>query len=107
MIVGGVVAALLGAVVLALGAQFQNRGVRSAAATTRSSPGSVQAVIPVLVLLVAVLLVVGGGWLVGRKRLPPLAFALGGGVCFGFVATLMKIVLDRGADSLKHGGLIG
>ncbi|MDH2444560.1 DMT family transporter [Amnibacterium sp. CER49] len=203
MVVGGVVAALIGAVVLALGAQFQNRGVRSvderspegvhsgfslrqlltlvrtggwllgtsflvvaivlqlvalllaplpvvqplgvlslvatallsrpldhsrlhrrnvvgivlcvigitafvltAAASTRSSPAGIPAVVPVLALLAAVLVVVGVGWLVGRKRMPPLAFALGGGVCFGFVATLMKIVLDRAGASLHHGSLV-
>lgn len=200
MVVGGVVAALVGAVLLAFGAQFQNRGVRAvgdeggsglglrqilallrsgrwllgsgfltaavllqlvglllaplavvqplgvlslvvtallgrriagtrvqrrgaqgialcvvgvtafvvtAALTTRSSPVGAGALAPVLVLVGVVLAVLLAGWLVARRRLPALAIALAGGSCFGFVATLMKVVLDRSGDAVRHGGLVG
>jgi drug/metabolite transporter (DMT)-like permease len=81
--------------------------VVTAAFTTSSSPDGDAAVVPVLLLLGAVLAVVVAGYLVARTRLPAVAFAVSGGVCFGFVATLMKIVLDRCGTALQHGGLIG
>ena len=199
MVIGGVVAALLGAVVLAFGAQYQHRGVRSAseaeggfglrralplirerswllgtglltaavllqlvglllaplpvvqplgvlslvvtallnrrlnharmqrrgvqgiaacvagvtvfvataAFTTRSTPAGVAMSVPVLVLLGVVLVVLSVGYIVGRKRLPGLAFAVSGGLCFGFVVTLMKIVLDRSSAALRADSLVG
>jgi drug/metabolite transporter (DMT)-like permease len=81
--------------------------VITAASATSSTPADVPAVVPLLVLLGAVLVGVGVTVLVARKRLPPVAFALLGGVCFGFVVTLMKVVLDRSAAAVQHGGLIG
>jgi hypothetical protein len=199
--VGGVVAALLGAVLLALGAQFQGRGVRSidrpgeahrfglrrvlpllssggwllgtgfltlaillqlvglllaplpvvqplgvlslvvtallnrrleharlqrlglvgiavsvvgttgfvviAAVVTTSAPPEPAAVLPVLVLVGVVLLVLLAGYATSRSRAPAVAFAVAGGVCFGFVATLMKVVLDRSSAAVQDGGLIG
>lgn len=77
-----------------------------AAFTTRSTPADVGAAVPVLVLGGVVLLLALAGYLVGRKRLPALAFAVAGGICFGFVATLMKIVLDRSAAAVQHGSLL-
>lgn len=203
MIIGGVVAALLGAVLLALGAQFQGRGVRSvdegedddgggfglkrsfrlfrsggwllgtgfltlaillqlvglllaplpvvqplgvislivtallsrrvshariqrrgaigiaiciigtaafvltASFATTAEPEGVAVVLPVLVLVGFVLLALVIVYATLRKRLPGVAFAVTGGICFGFVATLMKVVLDRSSDAIQHGGLIG
>jgi drug/metabolite transporter (DMT)-like permease len=201
MIVGGVAAALIGAVLLALGAQFQGRGVRSldgpddgggsgprrvlrlftsggwllgsgfltlavllqlvglllaplpvvqpigvlslvitallnrrlshariqrrgalgiaicivgtvafvvtAAIATKSEAAKPPMVIPVLVLAGFVLLVALVGYFVLRNRLPGIAFAVSGGICFGFVVTLMKVVLDRSSAAIQHGGLIG
>ncbi|MBW4040843.1 MAG: multidrug DMT transporter permease [Acidobacteria bacterium] len=203
MVVGGIVAALLGAVLLALGAQFQGRGVRSvggdgsgggggygfrrvlrlfasggwllgsgfltlaillqlvglllaplpvvqplgvlslvitallerrlshariqrrgavgiavcvvgtalvvgtASVTTHSTAAPPQVVLPILVLVGAVLLVLLVGYATLRKRVPSIAFAVSGGICFGFVVTLMKVVLDRSTVAVQHGGLIG
>ncbi|WP_375406925.1 DMT family transporter [uncultured Amnibacterium sp.] len=202
MVIGGVIAALVGAVVLALGAQFQGRGVRSidrsddgsggfglrrvlrlftsggwllgsgfltlsvllqlvalllaplpvvqplgvlslviaallnrrlshariqrrgalgiaicivgtaafvitAALATRSETAEPPVVIPVLVLAGFVLLVLSVGYATLRDRVPAVAFAVAGGICFGFVVTLMKIVLDRCSAAIQHGGLIG
>ena len=93
----GVVACVVGITVFVVTASF----------VTTSKPEGVAAATPVLVLVGAVLTAVLAAYLVARKRLPALAFALGGGICFGFVATLMKILLDRLADAVQHGGLIG
>ena len=202
MVIGGVVAALLGAVLLALGAQFQGRGVRSiegsddddrqgglhatlrlftsggwllgssfltlavllqlvglllaplpvvqpigvlslvvtallnrrlshariqrrgalgiaicivgtaafvgtASVATRSRAVPPAELLPVLVLVGFVLLVLLAGYLALRRRLPGIAFAVSGGICFGFVVTMMKVVLDRSGSAIQHGGLIG
>ena len=93
----GVVACVIGITVFVVTASF----------VTMSSPEGVAAATPVLVLVGVVLTVLLAAYLLARKRLPALAFALGGGICFGFVATLMKILLDRAADAVTHGGLIG
>jgi hypothetical protein len=199
VVIGGVVAALLGAVLLALGAQFQGRGVRSvdggddggyglrrvlrlfasggwllgsgfltlavllqlvglllaplpvvqplgvlslvitallerrlshariqrrgmigiavcivgtiafvvtASVATRSEAASPAVVLPVLVLVGGVLLVLLVGYATLRDRLPSIAFTVSAGICFGFVVTLMKVVLDRSAVAVQHGGLI-
>lgn len=199
MVIGGVVAALLGAVLLALGAQFQGRGVRSigegsdesyglrrslrlfrsrgwllgtgfltgaillqlvglllaplpvvqplgvlslvvaallshrvsharvqrlamvgiavcilgttafvvtASFATTAEPEQPALVIPVLALVGFVLLAAVAGYATMRDRAPALAFAISGGICFGFVATLMKVVLDRSAAAVQRGGLI-
>src|SRR3954470_17884641 len=54
MVLGGIAAALVGAVLLALGAQFQGRGVRSVDRRGRSGLRGLLA------------LVTTGGWLLGR-----------------------------------------
>jgi hypothetical protein len=59
------------------------------------------------VVLGVVLLVLVAGYARWRSRLPGVAFAVSGGICFGFLATLMKVVLDRSAAAAQHGGLIG
>jgi hypothetical protein len=81
--------------------------VVTAAFATTAEPEEPALVLPVLVLVGIVLLVALAGWATLRNRLPALAFAVSGGICFGFVATLMKVVLDRSAAALQHGGLIG
>ncbi len=94
--VQGIAAAVAGTTVFVVVASF----------TTTSSPQSVARVVPVLLILIVVLALVATGFLTMRKRLPGVAFAIGGGVCFGFVATLMKIVLDRCSTAVQHGSLI-
>ena len=102
-------------------ARLQRRGVQgiavcilgtavfvvTAAFATSSAPADVPVVVPVLVLLGAVLVALAVTLLVARKRLTPVVFALLGGVCFGFVVTLMKVVLDRSSAAIQHGALIG
>ncbi|RIX27752.1 DMT family transporter [Amnibacterium setariae] len=78
-----------------------------AALTTRSSSPAPAVVIPVLVLVGVVLLVLLGGWVALRTRAPAVAFAVAGAACFGFVVTLMKVVLDRSAAAVQQGALIG
>lgn len=93
----GIVVCILGTAVFVVTAAF----------ATSSTPADVPAVVPLLVLLAAVLVAIGITLLVARKRLTPVVFALLGGVCFGFVVTLMKVVLDRSAAAVQHGALIG
>lgn len=93
----GIVVCVLGTVVFVVTAAF----------TTSARPADVPTVVPVLVLLAGVLVALLVVVLVARRHLRPLAFALLGGTCFGFVATLMKIVLDRCSAAVQHGGLIG
>jgi drug/metabolite transporter (DMT)-like permease len=81
--------------------------VVTAGFTTASSSATEATVVPVLVLLGFLLTALLVAFLVARKRLPALAFALAGGACFGFVATLMKVVLDRCSAAIQHGGLFG
>ena len=102
-------------------ARLQRRGVQgivvcivgtavfvvTAAFATSSTPADVPAVVPVLVLLTAVLAATGVALLLARKRLTPVVFAVLGAVCFGFVVTLMKVVLDRSSAAIQHGALIG
>jgi drug/metabolite transporter (DMT)-like permease len=78
-----------------------------AALTTRSSSPQPAVVVPVLVLVGVVLLVLLAGWAVFRRRAPAVAFAVAGGTCFGFVVTLMKVVLDRSGAAVQQGALIG
>lgn len=95
--VQGIVVCILGTAVFVVVAAF----------ATSSTPADVPAVLPVLVLLAAVLAVIGVALLVARRRLTPVVFAALGAVCFGFVVTLMKVVLDRSSAAVQHGGLIG
>ncbi|GAA2753675.1 DMT family transporter [Amnibacterium kyonggiense] len=74
------------------------------ATTTAPEPAAV--VVPVLVLAGFVLLALLIGYALLRRRLPAFVFATAGGVCFGFVATLMKVVLDRGAEAVRAGDLL-
>jgi len=81
--------------------------VVTASFATRSAAAAPPMVIPVLVLVGVVLLVLLAGYITLRNRVPGIAFAVSGGICFGFVVTLMKVVLDRSSAAVQHGGLIG
>jgi hypothetical protein len=81
--------------------------VVTASVATRSEAAPPPVVLPVLVLVGVVLLVLLAGYATLRERLPSIAFTVSGGICFGFVVTLMKVVLDRSAAAVQHGGLIG
>jgi len=80
--------------------------VMTAALVTRSAPADAAAVTPVLVLAGVVLLVLLAVVLLRRGRLPALAAGMAGGICFGFVVTLMKALLDRASSAAAQGGLI-
>ncbi|MGT2427176.1 DMT family transporter [Amnibacterium kyonggiense] len=75
------------------------------ATSTASEPPA--AVVPVLVLIGSVLLALLVAYALLRRRVPAFAFATAGGACFGFVATLMKVVLDRSAAAVHSGDLLG
>jgi drug/metabolite transporter (DMT)-like permease len=81
--------------------------VITASVATRSAAEEPAAVLPVLVLAGFVLLVLVAGYAFLRNRAPAVAFAVSGGICFGFVVTFMKVVLDRSSAAIQHGGLIG
>jgi hypothetical protein len=70
--------------------------VTIAALVTNSHPVTATQLIIVLVVLVAVLAVLLSLFFVMRRRvLPPIFYVLAGGVLFGFVVTLAKVVIDR------------
>lgn len=79
--------------------------VATASVATTSPPQPPQRVVPVLVLVGVVLLVLLVGYALLRNRVPTVAFAVAGGICFGFVVTLMKVVLDRCSTAVQHGNL--
>lgn len=93
----GIVVCLVGTTLFVVTAGF----------ATRSEEPTTALVAPVLALVGIVLLVLLGGYAVLRKRAPAVGFAVAGGICFGFVATLMKVVLDRSSAAVQDGGLIG
>jgi hypothetical protein len=95
----------LGAVGIAVCITGTTAFVLTASFATTTEPEDPPVVLPVLVLVGVVLLVLLAGYATLRNRAPALAFAVSGGVCFGFVATLMKVVLDRCAAAVQHGGL--
>ncbi|MFD1720359.1 DMT family transporter [Amnibacterium endophyticum] len=81
--------------------------VVTAALVTRSSAAPTAAVVPVLVILGALLTGLLALVLTRRKRLPAVAWAIAGGACFGFTATLMKALLDRSSVAIQRGDLLG
>jgi drug/metabolite transporter (DMT)-like permease len=80
--------------------------VVTAAFTTRTADEPPEVVTPVLVLIGIVLIVLLVGYATLRNRVPAVAFALAGGICFGFVATLMKVVLDRCSAAVQQHGTL-
>lgn len=77
--------------------------VLTASFTTSSSTGSAGEEILVLLLLAVVLVLFTALFAVLHRRLGSLPLALGGGVLFGFVATLAKVLLNRLRGILTSG----
>lgn len=70
--------------------------VAIAAMVTNSHPVTATQLVIVLVVLVVVLAVLLTVFFAMRRRvLPPIFYVLAGGVLFGFVVTLAKVVIDR------------
>jgi drug/metabolite transporter (DMT)-like permease len=74
-----------------------------AAVTTTSVPIETQQLVIVLIILVCVLVVLAGGFFFLRKRSPTVYYIIAGGVIFGFVASLAKVVIDRVQTIILHG----
>lgn len=74
-----------------------------AAFTTTSLPIGTQQLVIVLIILVCVLAALAGGFVWLRKRSPTIYYITAGGVLFGFVATLAKVVIDRVHTIILHG----
>lgn len=49
----------------------------------------------ILLLLVIVLVVIGGLYAIFRSRMTPIAYIIGAGILYGFVATMAKTVINR------------
>lgn len=80
--------------------------VVTASFATRTAKEPPEVVTPVLVLIGFVLLAMVAGYATLRNRAPAIAFAVAGGICFGCVVTLMKVVLDRCSVAVQtHGTL--
>ncbi|KQR50821.1 multidrug DMT transporter permease [Leifsonia sp. Leaf336] len=69
--------------------------VAVAAVTTTSLPILEPQLLAVAIILAVVLLLLGTGFVVFRKRLTRLFYVVGAGVLFGFVATLAKVLIGR------------
>jgi drug/metabolite transporter (DMT)-like permease len=69
--------------------------VTVAALTTHVSPIRNFNVIVVLIVVGSAVLLLGGVFLVGRKRLSRIFYVIASGVLFGFVATLAKVIIGR------------
>jgi drug/metabolite transporter (DMT)-like permease len=66
-----------------------------ASVTTTSVPIETQQLVIVLIILGCVLALVAAGFVTLRKRSPTVFYIVAGGVLFGFVATLAKVVIAR------------
>jgi hypothetical protein len=69
--------------------------VAVAALTTHVAAIHNSNVIVVLILVGSVVLILGGTFLLGRKRLTRTFYVIASGVLFGFVATLAKVIIGR------------
>ena len=69
--------------------------VATAAVTTTTSPILEPQLIAVSAILAVVLVLLGVGFVLFRKRLSRMFFVVGAGVLFGFVATLAKVLIGR------------
>lgn len=74
-----------------------------AAFTTTSKPIGTRDLAIVLIILGIVLVVLAAGFVWLRKRSPTIYYIVAGGVLFGFVATLAKVVIDRVHTIALHG----
>jgi drug/metabolite transporter (DMT)-like permease len=66
-----------------------------AAVTTTSVPIESQQLVVVLIILTCALVILAGGFVLFRKRSPTVFYIIAGGVIFGFVASLAKVVIIR------------
>ncbi|CAD5999610.1 DMT family transporter [Agreia sp. COWG] len=80
-------------IVLCVGGVFMF--VLLAAFTARDRPITELQLIVILVILAVVLLAFGAGFIVYRTRMRAVAYIIGAGVLYGFVATLAKVVIKR------------
>jgi drug/metabolite transporter (DMT)-like permease len=74
-----------------------------AAVTTTTVPIQTEQLVIVLVILACVLALLAVGFISLRKRSPTVYYIIAGGVIFGFVATLAKVVIDRVQTIVLHG----
>ncbi|TFD35789.1 multidrug DMT transporter permease [Cryobacterium sp. TMT2-10] len=74
-----------------------------AAVTTTSVPIQTEQLVIVLIILAFVLAILAVGFVFLRKRSPTVFYILAGGVLFGFVATLAKVVIARVQTIVLHG----
>jgi drug/metabolite transporter (DMT)-like permease len=81
------------AIILCLGGIFSFVTIAALYATESPITGRELGII--LVVLLIVLILFGGTWLMRRKRLKALFYITAGGVVYGFVATLAKVVISR------------
>lgn len=66
-----------------------------AAVTTTTVPIQTQQLAIVLIILACVLAVLAAGFVLLRKRSPTVFYIIAGGILFGFVASLAKVVINR------------
>lgn len=74
-----------------------------AAVTTTSVPIETQQLVIVLIILACVLAILAVGFVLFRKRSPTVFYIIAGGVLFGFVASLAKVVIVRVQTIALHG----
>jgi len=74
-----------------------------AAVTTTSVPIETQQLVIVLIILACVLTLLAVAFVLFRKRSPAVFYIIAGGILFGFVASLAKVVIDRVHTIVLHG----
>ena len=74
-----------------------------AAVTTTSVPIQSEQLAIVLIILACVLVLLGVAFVLFRKRAPSVFYIISGGILFGFVASLAKVVIDRVHTIVLHG----
>lgn len=74
-----------------------------AAFTTTSVPIQPEQLLTVLIILGCVIALLSAGFILFRKRSPTVYYIIAGGILFGFVATLAKVVIDRVQTIVMHG----
>jgi drug/metabolite transporter (DMT)-like permease len=77
--------------------------VAVAAYTTTSIPIQTEQLAIVLIILACVLVILAAGFVLFRRRSPTVYYIIAGGILFGFVATLAKVVIDRVQTIVMHG----
>jgi drug/metabolite transporter (DMT)-like permease len=74
-----------------------------AAVTTTSVPIQTQQLVIVLIILACVLTILAVGFVFLRKWSPTVFYIIAGGVLFGFVASLAKVIIVRVQTIVLHG----